>query len=1226
MASLRELENSRFRRVNAGLAYNRMMCAVASYQELIARVQNLEDDNVLLVSNSPEELFSAYDLVVAGLKVFQDSHSVPVIFRGRRTVPYFLRSIGMTFPPSDSAASVDRLGHGLVALKYLGYMLLEDLDRFQGIEEEINNLIQDGVTLINNQNWDEALSHFHDIAHSYPRERYPHPNRFKVLQYLGYCQAERFKFDRHPNTLRTALGRLRESQDFCPAEHPSLPGILNDIGLCLTTAFDHYRYTHDIGHEAKADLTAAIRHFSTACRLEENATHHRSLGHAYIQLFGFTYDRVLLEKAFRCFESIEISSLGAFDRAIVEFDISRAHSEWYEMIDSKRDHLDKAASAVSDAQYHFRTAHTTSSRELLSCKLQCIAVDRMLFEIDLNPATLEGAIHDLKEVLAFDPLPPDIKHSAKASLAQVLVMCDYCQGNPVARNAAIEILKTIPNRGGLSYPLLSRYLNSGTTVDLWESIKVSRETSVHEPSIRPGGLQSLSNGLLKRFSYLGLPQDIEEAVECSKKCLYYLPEKRSEWSLQQHRLAAALLARFDAFRDQQDLDEALELHCASLRITLPLYQPVILLDYSKALHVRWKTTGRMKADHKDLVEAISLVKDIPCSPQNVNPLARIHLSEYLCDAFNCGLHIPASNPLAEAEQHLKFVNQRLPDLHPLRAQCLRNIAIVLFARKKYELAFKRLSDATEYESATARERLRICMVWINLAMEIGHESALEAFLKAITLREECMLLSPDVGNQWEFLCFEKEGASLASRAATLAINQGKEELAVEILEQGRNLIWSEMGSYRQSLGKLEEKYPDLFEALRDVSREMEYNSLLMSELREAKEMDVHIQKRDEFLQDRRTILEEIRGLEGFQNFWRRVKFDELKKAAEEGPVVIVNISSTSHALILSSSTAAPVSIPLPNMNTEDVEVLVVDLSKAQEIVSEASQDAAARANQETAASAEFEKILKRLWDDLVLPAEKALVADPSPEHPRIWWCMTGKLGTLPVHAAGILHSSQYVSSCTSNLTALIAARRAHSTPSQATLLLVGGIGDSNVGEEQGLTCVGYEMERIIDKSKVATDQIDFSNRDAVLAHLPRHSWVHFACHGEQDDTSPFKSCLYRFSDIKLTLLDIMRTRLPHAELAVLSACNTASGDVSRTPDETLHIAQGLQFCGFRSVVGTLWTTMDKEGAQVFPYFYHYMRHERSSAIALHKTIKLIQLRHKVDLPVYKWANYVHLGA
>jgi len=75
-----------------------------------------------------------------------------------------------------------------------------------------------------------------------------------------------------------------------------------------------------------------------------------------------------------------------------------------------------------------------------------------------------------------------------------------------------------------------------------------------------------------------------------------------------------------------------------------------------------------------------------------------------------------------------------------------------------------------------------------------------------------------------------------------------------------------------------------------------------------------------------------------------------------------------------------------------------------------------------------------------------------------------------------------------------------------------------------------------------------------------------------DKDQPFLASLRLHSGNRLTLLDLIQARLPGAELAFLSACHSAAGD-GITPDETIHLAAALQFCGFRSVVGTLWANV-----------------------------------------------------
>jgi CHAT domain-containing protein len=93
---------------------------------------------------------------------------------------------------------------------------------------------------------------------------------------------------------------------------------------------------------------------------------------------------------------------------------------------------------------------------------------------------------------------------------------------------------------------------------------------------------------------------------------------------------------------------------------------------------------------------------------------------------------------------------------------------------------------------------------------------------------------------------------------------------------------------------------------------------------------------------------------------------------------------------------------------------------------------------------------------------------------------------------------------------------------------------------------------------------------ALLEDTPAHV-LHLACHGIQD-SNPLRSAIV-LRDGKLTVEDIMRLSLPHAVLAFLSACQTAKGDKS-APDQAIHIAASMLFCGFKSVIGTMWYVCD----------------------------------------------------
>ena len=143
------------------------------------------------------------------------------------------------------------------------------------------------------------------------------------------------------------------------------------------------------------------------------------------------------------------------------------------------------------------------------------------------------------------------------------------------------------------------------------------------------------------------------------------------------------------------------------------------------------------------------------------------------------------------------------------------------------------------------------------------------------------------------------------------------------------------------------------------------------------------------------------------------------------------------------------------------------------------------------------------------------------------------------------------------------------------------------------------------------------------------------CHGILETGNPFDASLKLHRD-HLTLLNIVRSQLPTAEFAFLSACHTAELTEGSVADEGLHLAAAMQYCGFRSVVGTMWAMADTDGADLSKQFYKTLfsdslragqngvpYHERS-ARALQIAVK--KLRKKRGVTLERWVNFVHYGA
>jgi CHAT domain-containing protein len=194
------------------------------------------------------------------------------------------------------------------------------------------------------------------------------------------------------------------------------------------------------------------------------------------------------------------------------------------------------------------------------------------------------------------------------------------------------------------------------------------------------------------------------------------------------------------------------------------------------------------------------------------------------------------------------------------------------------------------------------------------------------------------------------------------------------------------------------------------------------------------------------------------------------------------------------------------------------------------------------------------------------------------WCPSGDFTLLPLHAAGIYEGNNQVcaadfivSSYTPSISALIKSRRGFVPIPRYTLQTL-VFGESNASGLAPIPEVNDEIKVIahIVKSALATimnNPLDAPRVDSVLKQIPAAHILHLACHGSQDP-DPLES-RFALNDGPLTISALMKLDLPSAMLAFLSACETAKGD-KKQPDQAVHLAASMLFCGFRSIVATMW--------------------------------------------------------
>ena len=122
---------------------------------------------------------------------------------------------------------------------------------------------------------------------------------------------------------------------------------------------------------------------------------------------------------------------------------------------------------------------------------------------------------------------------------------------------------------------------------------------------------------------------------------------------------------------------------------------------------------------------------------------------------------------------------------------------------------------------------------------------------------------------------------------------------------------------------------------------------------------------------------------------------------------------------------------------------------------------------------------------------------------------------------------------------------------------------------------------------------------------------------------------FALHDGDLSLNEIASKRLPQGQFAFLSACQAASG-LEDLSGEAIHLAGGLQFSGFLSVIATMWSIRDDDASKVADHTYQNLFRNglqgldpSEAAMALNHAISC--LRKDPSITVDRWAPFLHFG-
>ncbi|MCB2220187.1 MAG: CHAT domain-containing protein [Bacteroidetes bacterium] len=146
----------------------------------------------------------------------------------------------------------------------------------------------------------------------------------------------------------------------------------------------------------------------------------------------------------------------------------------------------------------------------------------------------------------------------------------------------------------------------------------------------------------------------------------------------------------------------------------------------------------------------------------------------------------------------------------------------------------------------------------------------------------------------------------------------------------------------------------------------------------------------------------------------------------------------------------------------------------------------------------------------------------------------------------------------------------------------------------------------------------------------KYSILHFAMHTLINDENPFASKLVFSSeedtidDGFLNIYEIYNLNL-NAEMAVLSACKTGVGKLSRG-EGIMSLARGFLYAGVPGIVMTLWAIEDVSSMEIVTQFYKNLKKGMKKDEALREAkINYLNNADQLRSHPYFWAAYVQIG-
>ncbi|KAG2738703.1 hypothetical protein P692DRAFT_201873766, partial [Suillus brevipes Sb2] len=597
-----------------------------------------------------------------------------------------------------------------------------------------------------------------------------------------------------------------------------------------------------------------------------------------------------------------------------------------------------------------------------------------------NAEDLDQAIALAMEALALRPVGHTDRSLSLNNLALQLSTRFRHRGNAEDLNQAIalgrETLALHPvghtdrsmSLNNLASLLSTRFDHRGNAEDLDQAIALLREALALHPvghTDRSKSLNNLASLLSTRFDHRGNDGDLDEAIKLHREALALRPIGHTDRSKSLCGLASQLSTRFMHRGNDEDLDQAVALDREALAL-----HPVGHIDRSKPLGnlaLQLSTRFHHRGNAEDLDQAIALLREVLA----LHPVGHRERFKSLYNLAN-GLstrfgHRGNAEDLNESRDNLRCALTLLTQHDPHRLMVHRSLATVHLSFHRSGLdstgnpgvdtdslnaAMHHFKAAANFVPGCLQFRLRAALSWVDHADKYS-ATELEAYWTSMQLLDAYMSTTASVSSRHNRM--KDFPRILGVYAASSALRSGDVCRAVELLEQGRTIIWTQMTRLRTPLDSLQahgDHAAALMKKFRDLSSLLDKPPANHLEATPIVDVEAEETRYRCLVEDWNRVVDEIRKIEGFSRFLLPPMFADLQEAARDGPIIVLVSSRSSCDAIIITYTQPPTSIQLPT-DFRKLITLVIELREA------IGRDASPKGNQTA-----LIKALRKLWDDI----------------------------------------------------------------------------------------------------------------------------------------------------------------------------------------------------------------------------------------------------------------------